>query len=454
MLAVMIFVTATNRYGFDQAISGAAKIKLSGPLTQEQMDKCKNEAKYHLKPAILRWLQDQREIEVDTTDLLTNLLFGGFLDSCVTRCKDASAFKEAYWTFSYTILPEAIESALASYNDRTELLAVHSWKRLQNAIDQKNNEETYYQSVEVIAYSTAYLGPMLSVPGDSNKILIEETRSILKNFLERVSISSTGQIIEGKPGYPPLMPPSMSVSIDGMPFAGLGMSGYIPGSGGTDVFNGVADNTGMLTFNNLLMPFVKTGAMMYVSPNLGRVINGKWRVGMKDFGLKVKKDLNQSFFFKVNKPVFTLKFTATPADPTDTIPRDFASGASTRKFLIDSCGMAEATGSQPADLNITINCEAAAANFSLMEASEARFKCDISIQAPSITPPKTESESFSFERKYDKMPDEYAYADSKVRKKKRKKDSLDEDLKIPLGSFIWEANGKLRKTIRMVLNRF
>ena len=79
MLAVMVFMTATNRYGFDQVISGAAKIKLSGPLTQEQMDSCKNDAKNHLKPAILRWLEDQREIQVDTSDMLTNLLFGSFL---------------------------------------------------------------------------------------------------------------------------------------------------------------------------------------------------------------------------------------------------------------------------------------------------------------------------------------------------------------------------------------
>jgi hypothetical protein len=208
----------------------------------------------------------------------------------------------------------------------------------------------------------------------------------------------------------------------------------------------------MLTFDNFVLPFVKTGAMMYVSPNLGRVINGKWRVGMKDFGLKVKKDLNQSFFFKVNKPVFTLKFTANTADPTDSIPRDFASGGSTRKYLVDSCGMMEASGTQPADLNITITCEAAAANFSLMEACEARFKCFVSIQAPSITPPKTESESFSFERKYDKMPDEYVYA-NQGHKKKHKKDSSTEDLKIPLGSFIWEANGKLHAMIHTVLNR-
>jgi hypothetical protein len=445
MLSVILFMTAANRYGFDQPISGAAKVKLTGPLSNEQMEKCKNDAKFHLKPSILQWLQDQREIEVDTTDLLTNLLFNGFLDSCLTRSKEASAFKEAYWTFSYTILPEAIDAALASYNDRAELLAANSWKRLQNAISQKNNEETYYQSVEVIAYSTSYLGQVLAVPGDSNKILVEEARSILKDFLERVSISSTGQIIEGKPGYPTRMSPSMSVSIDGMPFAGLGMSGYIPGSGGADIYNGVADNTGVLTFDNLIMPFVKTGAMMYVSPNLGRVINGKWRVGMKDFGLKVKKDLNQSFFFKVNRPAFTLNFTAATTDPTDTIPKKFASGASIRTFLIDSCFMQEVPAGTPADLNFTINCEASSANFSLMESSEARFNCSVTIQAPTLTPPRTESETFTLEKKYDKIPLEYAYTDKKSR---------DKDPKIPLGSLIWEANIKLHKTIRNILNRF
>jgi hypothetical protein len=442
MLATIIFLTAANRYGFEQTISGAAKIKLSGPVSKEQMDTCKNEAKYHLKPTVLRWLEDQREIQVDTNDMLTNLLFDAFLDTCINRSKEASGFKDAYWTFSYTLPPDALEAALAAYNDRIELLAVHSWKRLQNAIEQKNHEETYYQAVEVIAYTTAYLGPLLTVPDDSNKILIEETRALLKDFLERVSISSTGQIIEGKPGFTAKMPPSMSVSIDGQPFAGLGLSGYIPG--GADVYNGVADNTGVLTFDNLIVPFAKTGAMMYVSPNLGRVINGKWRVGMKDFGLKVKKDLNQSFFFKIDRPVFTLKLSATTADPTDSLPKDFASGVSIRKYLIDSCFMQEATGAAPVDLNITINCEAASANFSLMESSEANFKCAVSIQAPLLTPPRTESESFTIVKKYDKIPIEYSYTDKKNR---------DKDPKIPLGSFIWEANLKLHKTIRLVLER-
>jgi hypothetical protein len=441
MIGAMTVLAVTKLYAFDAAITGTAKIKLSGPITQEQMDQCKTEAKYRVKPQLLRWLEEQKNVRVDTTDLLTNLLFKSFLDSCVMRAKENSAFKEKFWTFSYAVLPEAVESVLNTYNGRIELLSVHSWKRLENALEQKNYEEVYYQSVSVIAYATAYMGPLLTVPSDSNKILIEEARRVLKGFLERLYITSSGQIIEGKPGYPPVVPPTMGVTIDGRPFAGLGLTGYIPG--GVDVFTGVADNNGVISFGNIIIPFVKNGSMMYVTPNLGSVINSKWRIGMKDFGIKIGNDLNQTFFFKIDRPSFNLTFEATATDPTDTLPKDFASGASMKKYLVDSCWLQPATGSAPVDLNIVVKCQIASATAGAFEASQARFAGSVLVQAPLLTPPRTESETIDFEKKYEKMP-----FDLNPQQK-----NYDKEPKVPLGSFVWESNKKLRSIIRTILNR-
>jgi hypothetical protein len=404
------------------------------------MSKCKLDAKLRLKPEVLAYLEDQKGVRVDTSEYLANLLFDNFLDSCINRSKEASAFKEKYWTFSYTLLPEAIDAAIKNYNDRIELLAVHSWKRLENAVAQQNYEEIYYQSVEVIAYSTAYLGPLLNVQSDSNKILIEEGRRTLKYFLERVHIASTGQLIEGKPGRLANSPPTLSVTIDGRPFAGLGLTGYIPG--GMDVFTAVADNNGVVSLDNFLIPFVRNGTMMYVSPNLGRVINSKWRVGIKDFGITIKNDLTQLFFFKIGRSSFTLKYEAVALDPTDTIPPDIASGAIVKKYLIDSCNMEPATSKAPADLNITIKCKLASTGSSDLEVGEARYQAFVSIQAPFLTPPRTEEESFEYEKKYDKI---LIYYDSRK--------NIQRISSVPLGSFLWEANVKLRGAIRRILNR-
>jgi hypothetical protein len=440
LLSVMVVMTASYLHGFDPMITGAAKIKLAGPITEDQMTKCKKDAKLRLKPEVLAYLEDQKGVRVDTTEYLANLLFENFLDSCISRSKETSAFKEKYWTFAYTLLPAAIDAALKGFNDRIELLAVHSWKRLENAVAQQNYEEIYYQSVEVIAYATAYLGPLLSVQGDSNKILIEEGRKTLKYFLERVHINSSGQLIEGKPGRLANSPPTLSVTIDGRPFAGLGLTGYIPG--GMDVFTAVADNNGVVSLDNFLIPFVRNGTMMYVSPNLGRVINSKWRVGIKDFGITMKNDLTQLFFFKIGKPTFTLKYEAVAADPTDTIPKDIASGALVNRYLIDSCYLEPATNKAPADLNITIKSRLASTGSSDLEVGEARFEAFVSIQAPFLTPPRTEEESFEYEKKYDKI---LVYVDSRK--------NVYRTSSVPIGSFMWEANVKLRGAIRKILNR-
>ena len=194
----------------------------------------------------------------------------------------------------------------------------------------------------------------------------------------------------------------MRVTIDGLPFAGLGLTGYIPG--GDDVFTGVADNNGTIAFDNIVMPFVKNGSMMYVSPNLGRVLNSNWRVGIKDFNIKLKNDLNQTFFFKIIKPSFSLTYEAANTDPTIRLPADIASGASIKRFLTDSCFFQPVSGAA-ADLNITIKCQVASAASSDMETGEARFTGNVSIQAPMLSPPRTEQEGISFEKKYDKVPD-------------------------------------------------
>ena len=119
-------------------------------------------------------------------------------------------------------------------------------------------------------------------------------------------------------------PPVMSVTIEGHPFSGLGMTGFIPG--GQDIWRGVADNKGQISFENLIIPFAKNGTLIYVTPNLGRVLDSRWHMGVKDFGIESTNDLNQGFFLKINRPTFSLVFDASDPDPADTLPQDFLSG--------------------------------------------------------------------------------------------------------------------------------
>ena len=441
--ATIIGLTISNPFAFDETVTGTAKVKVTGGLMPEQMTLCQENARSKFKQHLLVWLDQEKNVKVDTTDVLSNLLFQSFLDSCLNHSLETPGFKGDYWTFSFSIMPASIISVLTAYNDRIELLAVHSLKRLENAVEQKNYEEIYYQSVEVIAHAVGHLGPALTVPGDSGKPMITEAREILKKFLGRISITTTGQLLDGKPGYAPASPPSLKVTIEGHPFAGLGLTGYIPG--GVDVFNGVADNEGTITFQNLVIPFVRNGSMMYVTPNLGRVIDNRWHLGMKNFGLDANSDLNQSFFFKVTKPTFKLTFEAADADPMDTLPKDFISGATVKNYLIDSCGLTPAGEGATADLNITIKCQVSSANSEAYDAGEAKFEGMVSIQAPLLTPPRKETEKINFEKKYDQIPYEIL--------EKQRSDKMYRMATVPLGDFMWESNIKLRTAIRKILDR-
>jgi hypothetical protein len=443
MVVSLIIVTGfSSRFAFDDAISGKAKIKLSGTPTQEQIAKCTSDARARFRVQLLIWLEQEQNIKIDTNDRLTTLLFWNFVDSCINRAKATQEFRGSYWTCAYSIPPESVNAALAEYNDRVELLATHSWERLTNAITQKNYDEIYYQSVEVIAHASEYIGRALTVPGKNEIILIDTARSELKSFLERLSMTSSDQLISGKPGMPALNPPSMTVTIDGRPFSGLGMTGYIPG--GRDVWNGAADHNGEISFENFIIPFAKNGTLMYVSPNLGQVLDNQWHVGVKDFGIDIEKDLNQGFFLKIDRPTFLLTFEISDPDPADTLPKEFLSGGLMKRFLADSCWLNPSVDSMNADLAISIRCQIVSANSEDLDAGEARLEGSVAVQAPRLLPPRTETETIYFEKKYDQTP--YETSD------RRRSDQVYR-MPVPLGDFVWDANVKLRKAIQKIMSR-
>ena len=440
----LIIVTGfSSRFAFDDAISGTAKIKLSGTPTEDQIAKCKSDARARFRMQLLVWLDQEKDIKVDTTDRLTALLFWSFVDSCINRAKATQEFRGSYWTCAYSIPPESVNAVLTSYNDRVELLATHSWERLTNAITQKNYEEIYYQSVEVIAHASEYLEKALTVPGDSAKTLIDTARSELKSFLEKLTMTSSDQLISGKPGMPVAAPPTMTVTIDGHPFSGLGMTGFIPG--GRDVWNGAADHNGEISFENLVMPFAKNGTLMYVTPNLGQVLDNQWHVGVKDFGIETAKEVHQGFFLKIDRPTFSLTFEISDPDPADTLSKEFISGGLMKKFLVDSCWLDPSVDSTKSDLAISVKCQIVSANSEALDAGEARLEGSVTVQAPRLSPPRTETELIYFEKKYNQNPYETS--------NRRRSDQIPQMVSVPLGDFVWDANVKLREAVWKIMSR-
>jgi len=165
-------------------------------------------------------------------------------------------------------------------------------------------------------------------------------------------------------------------------------------------------------------------------------------VGIKDFGIATRNDLSQPFFFKVKKPTYVLRYEIIATDPTDTIPPDIANGSLIKKYLTDSCAFTPVSAASQPDLIVAVNCKVASAGSSEMESGEARFEAVISIQAPYLTPPRTEGATIRYEKVYDKI---LVYYNSKKK--------IERISSVPLGSFLWESNVKLRQGIRSILNR-
>ncbi len=441
-VAILIAAAAAHSFALDNDISGIAKVKLSGWLTQDQIAQCKADARARFRVHLISWLDEEKNLKIDTTANLTNLLFGTFVDSCLSRTRELPELKGSFWTYAYSIPSDSLFTMMSSYNDRVELLATDSWIRLTNALSRNDYEEIYYQSVEVIARTSEYIGPALKIPGDTTRSLLDTARSALKSFLEKISIASSAQLLSGKPGMPADSPPVMTVTIEGHPFPGLGMTGFIPG--GRDIWKGVSDNKGQISFENLIIPFAKNGTLIYVTPNLGRVLDNRWHIGVRDFGIESANDLNQSFFLKINRPSFSLVFDASDPDPADTLPQDFLSGALIKKFLEDSCWLDSSLDSIKADLSISITCRISSANSEALDAGEARFEGSVAILAPHLRPPRSEKEPFYFEKKYDEIP--YGAAGRR---------SLDQHVRmsVPLGVFIWDANVKMHEAVRKVIAR-
>jgi hypothetical protein len=406
-----------------QELRGSAKFTLTGPLQQEQMDKCKLEARTKLKPALVDWLDVQRGQIVDTSNRLFNLQFEAFLDTCLSRAGGVGAFKDRFWTFTYTLMPEGVDAAIAAHNAGIVLRTEQSWSLLQAAVEKKNLKEIYHQSVRIIAFATGYIGTSTSTQGNTCTYLLGEARGILKQLMEKVVISSDGQLIEGKPGFQPITAPLLTVTIDGTPFPGLILTGTLPG--GVEIFSDNTDKNGSIALLNMIIPYISNGAMMYVAPNPGRVIDRSANMGLKDFGIASGSD--QTFFFKIAKPTYTLNYKMTATDPDLALPKDMASGASTISFLADSCYMQKILQGTP-DLAITINCTVISKSDE-MDFSEARFRGTVSIQTPSTTPAKKETETIDFANRYDKVE------------------------QAPMGTFLWDSNRKMQKAIQKILRR-
>ena len=101
-------------------------------------------------------------------------------------------------------------------------------------------------------------------------------------------------------------PPNIKISIDSTALQAICFTGVL--QNGKEIFSLYSDENGIVRFSDLKIPFVSNGTLLYANLDLGKVVGISSFIRAKDFGLQLRKSQNQSFIFKITRPVYSLQY--------------------------------------------------------------------------------------------------------------------------------------------------
>lgn len=409
---------------YSNILKGSGSIQLTGPATKEQSDEVRKIAKDKLKYETLVWLSENRGATFDTLNTVDRFHLDNFIDTCLKLCSVETDFKGKLLTLNLVLTYDKADSAVTIFNTAVDNAALNSWTKLKDLKQGNDYQQIYNEGISALYNATAHIGPAIYSPDNPEKLLVEEIRGVVQNFFDRLKVSSTNMILQGKTGQPITQPPEVTVTIDSTPFEGISFTGLL--QNGKILFTGQTDEQGKITFANMKIPFVQNGTLFYVSPDPGKVLNSPMFMGAKDFGINLRKSQDQNFIFKISRPLYSLQFKTTSVSQI-TIPQDFANASYIKKFLKDSCYLQEVTGITPSDLMIDLQSQIFKYDYDETEESSLKVSCQIIVKGLSIDPPRSRQEIIVYEKRYDQSTD------------------------IPYGLFFWEANIKIRDALKTTI---
>ena len=406
-----------------QIISGSASMTLNGPATKAATAMVEIKALKKLKNELLRWLEYEAEISIDTTNPISNRTFEMFLDSCRSVAKTESTFKGKELTVTYLLTSDAAREKLDSYNRAVDERALSAWRNLAEARKANNTGMIYTEGLVGLFYAIAHFGPPVATP-DSGRDLAVDFRYAVQGVFDRMSASSSGLILTGKTGLAIQSPPVITLLLDSLSLPGITYTGRL--QNGAILFSAAADRDGRIVVDNFKVPFVPNGTLFDIGPNAAPVLGMPGLIDPAGLGIRLNKGQVQSFIFKITKTTYTLDYKANSVN-TITMPPDFASAAHVKKFLQDSCYLKEKTGSKPPDLAISIKVQVSSYTYDETEQIGIKVTAQIIVDGLLLEPKKTNKNQMVFEKRYGRY------------------------LTPPYGLYFWEANGKLREAIKATI---
>lgn len=412
---------------FSQLLSGSANLQLNGPASAEQSNICRNNARKELKQNLIAWLSENHGITIDSLNPLDNFAIEKYIDSCFAFIKEETAFRGKILSVTLLLSSDSADKALQNHNNAFDARAAESWKKFNAAKAANDFQQMYYEGIRTIAAANAHFGPPLIIPESNGEPLFKIARTAVQQYFDRMRVSSSQMVLEGRPGHVVNQAPSITVMIDSTPLSGVWFTCKY--QSGKEIFTKITNETGNINLNEFVIPFVPNGTLVYLSIDPGKIIGSPTLIDAKRFGIDLKNSQEQTFIIKVNRSMYTLDYKASSVGNIK-LPPDFAANTAVVKFLKDSCYMQEAGRDSPSDIKITIQTQVSDYEYDETEDTGIKTSINVVVEGLTMNPPVKKEHTLVFEKKYEQKTS------------------------IPYGLYFWEANTKIREAIKTTLALF
>ncbi len=412
------FIFSFALYANTATVVGSANIPLSGPVTKEITESAKSTAAATLRRELYIWLKENSYSELDTNNTFKNHVLTLFMQRCLSTAGEESAFKGRIWNFSYVLTDEKLAAAVQAHDSYYDSLSRSQWGKHQEALSQSSFTLALSSGVKALGCAMA----TLSKSGD--KAQVEEIQNGVQRFFDRMHVLNSEMMIEGKPGSLPVKYPNVTILLDSMPLMGVGYTAFVQNN--RRVFQSLTDDRGSFSIGKSNVPFVHNGSFLTLTPDASFYLDSPHLIRFKDMGIKMNKGQDLSFIYKVPTLTYSLIFKAFSPKGDVEVPKDFAADGHIRKYLKDSCNLQPAKAGTPSDLSVKINTEISRQTDNETGEASLLVLSRVAIQVQN----ESESGDLVYEKRHEVGTD------------------------IQMGPFFWEAAGRIRSTIREVLDKF
>ncbi|MBD3345440.1 MAG: hypothetical protein GF401_10300 [Chitinivibrionales bacterium] len=322
-------------------------MKLKSPVTREISSKAHDRAKENLKRNILRWMRDNGNTMLDTSNPVISYHLNSLMLSALDKARKDTRFEQRDWILTLSVPEEIMRSALQAYIAQSDQLATKFWNEALTFKKPETLPSFVGNGLKSLFYNLGCFGGCMNMPAEA---AVKQTQEVIN----KLTLKADEIVISGKPGQKAKSAPVIHVMIDSIPFSGIQLVGKLPSD--ERVFALQTGPEGVVKLDDMNIPYVAKGTFLHIQPYYGAVIGIPIDFDAVDLGLQAGSNKEISMIFNITRPVYSLKYKVNAASDI-TIPEHFAGSAHLEQYLQDSCYMEKQSSDDIADLLIETLCQ-------------------------------------------------------------------------------------------------